>query len=97
MVIEKINIGEVENILKSIDEKSIQVKVIQESLDRFRENLKLNEKDFRIGKISMEVFKDIKANLEKEANSMEAEINKAKDEIKVFLTSLSEIMNKNKI
>ena len=97
MVIEKINIGEVENILKSIDEKSIQVKVIQESLDRVRENLKLNEKDFRIGKISMEVFKDIKANLEKEANSMEAEINKAKDEIKVFLTSLSEIMNKNKI
>jgi len=97
MVIQKINISEIENILKSIDEKSIQIKVLQESLDRVNDNIKLNEKDFKIGKISMEVYKDIKANLEKETNPLEIEINKIKDEIKIFLANLSEVMNKNKI
>jgi septal ring factor EnvC (AmiA/AmiB activator) len=97
MVIQKINTDEVENILKNIDEKSVQIKMLQESLDRVNENLKLNEKDFKVGKISMEIYRDIKTNLEKEMKPLEIKIDKIKEEIKVILASLSEIMNKNKI
>lgn len=97
MVIQKISTDEVENILKNIDEKSVQIKMLQESLDRVNENLKLNEKDFKVGKISMEIYRDIKTNLEKEMKPLEIKIDKIKEEIKVILASLSEIMNKNKI
>ena len=97
MVIQKINTSEIESILKDVDEKSIQLKVLQESLRRVYENLKLNEKDFKIGKISMEIYKDVKANLEKEINPLEIQINKTKEEIKIILARLAEIMNENKI
>ena len=97
MAIQKINMSEVENILKCIDEKFIQIKDFQESLDRVNDNLKINGKDFKAGKISMEVYTDMKTNLEKEIESLENEKNKLKDEIKVFLANLCEIMNKNKI
>jgi hypothetical protein len=97
MVIQKINTNEIENILKSIDEKAIQIRVLQESLERVNENLKLNEKDFKLGKISMEIYRDIKANLEKETKTLEIEIEKIEKEAKAILAKLCEIMNENKI
>jgi outer membrane protein TolC len=97
MVIQKINTNEIENILKSIDEKAIQIRVLQESLERVNENLKLNEKDFKLGKISMEIYRDIKANLEKETKTLEIKIEKIEKEAKAILAKLYEIMNENKI
>jgi len=97
MAIQKINTNEIENILKNIDEKSIQIKMFQESLERINENLKFNEKDLKLGKISMEVFKDIKPNLEKEKNGLELQIGKTKEEIKTALSKLNGIMKENKI
>jgi len=97
MTIKKINLNEIEDFLKEIVESSTQIKIFKEENEDVKENLNSNKMKFKSGKISNEVYKDIKNNLEKEKKLLENKISENKNSILVISKKLSENIENSKI
>jgi uncharacterized membrane protein YfhO len=97
MVIKRINLNKIESFLKNISEKSTQIRMFQQEIENININLKDNKSDFTSGRISNEVYKDIKINLEKEKKILEDKINKIIGNFLVNSEKLQKIIDDNKI
>lgn len=97
MVIKKINKDEIESYLKNISEGITQIKLLQEEIENLNNNLKNNKSDFLSGKISREIYKDIKINLDKEKKDLTNKTNKTINNVLILSEELSKIISNNKI
>lgn len=97
MTIKKINLNEIEDLLKEIVESSAQIKIFKDENEDVTESINSNKMNFKSGKISNEVYKDIKNNLDKEKKLLENKISENKNNILVISKKLSENIISNKI
>lgn len=97
MVIEKININNIENSLKRISEESSKLKVIQEELENINKSLKDVNFDFLSGKVSEQMYKEAKNNLDRKKKILIDKINKNISSILVLTEGLSEVISENKV
>jgi chromosome segregation ATPase len=97
MVIKKINLSKIEEYLKEIIESSTEIETIKEEVKDVSQALGNNNIEFKSGKISKEVFDDIKNNLEKEKKMLENKISVEKKKISDVSNELSNFMKENKV
>jgi hypothetical protein len=97
MTIKKINLSKVDDFLKEIIEGATQIETFKEETEDINRSIDNSEINFKSGKISNEVYKDIKNALEKEKKLLENRINFEKDRILTASKELSKIIVVNKI
>jgi len=97
MTIKKINLSKVDDFLKEIIEGATQIETFKEETEDINRSIDNSETNFKSGKISNEVYKDIKIALEKEKKLLENRINLEKNRILTASKELSKIIVVNKI
>ena len=97
MTIKKINLSKVDDFLKEIIEGATQIETFKEETEDINRSIDNSEINFKSGKISNEVYKDIKNALEKEKKLLENRINLEKNRILIASKELSKIIVVNKI
>jgi hypothetical protein len=97
MTIKKINLSKIDDFLKEIIEGATQIETFKEEAEDINQSIDNSEINFKSGKISNEVYKDIKNALEKEKKLLENRINLEKDRILTASKELSKIIVVNKI
>jgi len=97
MTIKKINLSKVDDFLKEIIEGATQIETFKEETEDINRSIDNSETNFKVGKISNEVYKDIKNALEKEKKLLENRINLEKNRILIASKELSKIIVVNKI
>ena len=97
MMIKKINLKEVEKSLKEIVEGLTEMKTFKEEDREINKSLNSNEIDFKAGKISNEIYKNIKRDLGKDKKIIETKIKGKRNEVLIILKNLSEIMESSKV
>lgn len=97
MTIKKINLSKVDDFLKEIIEGATQIETFKEETEDINQSIDNSEINFKSGKISNEIYKDIKNALEKEKKLLENRINLEKNRILTASKELSKIIVVNKI
>ena len=97
MTIKKINLSKVDDFLKEIIEGATQIEAFKEETEDIDRSIDNSETNFKVGKISNEIYKDIKIALEKEKKLLENRINLEKNRILTASKELSKIIVVNKI
>lgn len=86
-VINKIDLGSIENFVKEIIASASQVKLLQDELEDVLLHASDNEKLFSAGKISKEIYKENKLRLRKEKSQLRKKIN---DELRKLVGIINE-------
>jgi hypothetical protein len=97
MVIKKLNLKIIEKYLEVISEDLEQIKIFQKDSGQIDSNLKNNDSELDVGKISKEIHKGIKARLEREKRVLKVKVNKTIKDIFDNLEKLYKILEINKI
>lgn len=97
MTIKKINLNKIDDFLKEIIEGATQIKTFKEEIEEINHSSDKNEMNFKAGKVSNEIYKDIKNTLEKEKKLLGGRINIEKSRILIASKELSKIIVVNKI
>lgn len=97
VVIKGINVSEIEEQLKYISEGAAQIKVYEEELENIEENLKDNDKEFKNGKISREMYNDTKSVLKKKIDALTVNINKLVSDVLILLEELNGLVSECKV
>ena len=97
MVLEKISINKIESSLKRISEESSKLKIMQEELENINKNLKNVNFDLLSGKVSEQMYKESKNNLERKKKILIDKVNKDINSILILTKGLSEVIAENKV